>query len=229
LIENNKDLRQFSYITSHNLRGPIANLLGLTSLLDNYSIKDPTLVQILAGIKKATNMFDETIKDLSTVLNVKDRPSIPREIINLRSVYDKLLEHNESLIKEADAKIKINVDEDIAVDFNKAYVESIFLNLLTNAIKYKSPLRQLNIEITTEDFADRVEVKFKDNGLGIDLFLYKEKLFRLYQRFHTHTEGKGFGLFLIKSQMETLGGTIDIESTVNEGTTFILNFRKNNN
>lgn len=226
LIQNNKDLRQFSYITSHNLRGPVANLLGLTNLIDNYQIQDPVLKQILDGIKKATNMFDETIKDLSTVLNVKDRGSIPREEINLETVFDKVLTQCKTLIKESEAHILVDFSQAPSINFNKAYIESILMNLLTNAIKYRSRSKALKIEITSRDEEDAVDLFFRDNGQGIDIELHKEKLFRLYQRFHDNAEGKGLGLFLVKSQIEALNGSIEIESTLGEGTLFKLRFKK---
>ena len=110
--------------------------------------------------------------------------------------------------------------------FNKSYLESIFLNLVTNALKYRSPARKLIISVTTENQQGNVIMKFSDNGTGIDVELQKEKIFQLYQRFHEHVEGRGLGLFLIRSQMEALGGSITIESKVNEGTTFTLTFKK---
>lgn len=226
LIQNNKDLRQFSYITSHNLRGPIANLLGLTNLLDIYKVEDSTLSKIMDGIKKAATNFDETIKDLSTVLNVKDRPSIPKEEIQLTTIHKKILDQCKTLLKESDAKITTDFSKAPSVNFNKAYLESIFLNLLTNAIKYRSSSAPLNILISTNENNGEVILKYKDNGRGIDLHLHKEKIFGLYQRFHQNTEGKGLGLFLIKSQMEALNGSIEVESKIDEGTLFILRFKK---
>ncbi len=226
LIQNNKDLKQFSYITSHNLRGPIASLLGLSSLLDNYAIKDPTLKQILAGIKKATHMFDDIIKDLTKVLNIKDHISIPQEDLMIASALEKGIAQNETMILEIGAQIDSQFNNALTVKFNKAYLESIFFNLISNAIKYRSPSRALKIVITSEIINDDVILKFSDNGLGLNVELYKERLFRLYQRFHDHAEGKGLGLFLIKSQMEALNGSIDIESTVGVGATFILKFKK---
>lgn len=226
LIQNNKDLKQFSYITSHNLRGPIANLLGLSSLLDNYEIKDETLKQILNGIKKATFMFDEIIKDLTKVLNIKDHTSIPRENLDILSALEKGIAQNETMILETETEIKVDFIKAPMLNFNKAYLESIFFNLISNAIKYRSPARSLKIFISSEYINDEVVLKFCDNGLGLDVELYKERLFRLYQRFHDHAEGKGLGLFLIKSQMEALNGSIDIESSVGIGTTFILKFKR---
>jgi PAS domain S-box-containing protein len=226
LIQNNKDLKQFSYITSHNLRGPIASLLGLSSLLDNYKVEDPTLQQILAGIKKATHMFDDIIKDLTKVLNIKDHISIPQEDLSVSDALNKGIAQNETMIIEINAKIESDFSAAPIIRFNKAYLESIFFNLISNAIKYRSPSRELKINVTTEIIENEIVLRFSDNGLGLDVNLYKDRLFRLYQRFHDHAEGKGLGLFLVKSQMEALNGSIDIESTVGSGVTFILRFQK---
>jgi len=226
LLQNNKDLRQFSYITSHNLRGPIANLLGLTNLLDNFKVQDATLSKIMDGIKKAATNFDETIKDLATVLNVKDRPSIPKEEILFTTLHEKIIEQYRLLIEESKATIEVDFSKAPSVNFNKAYLESIFSNLFTNAVKYRSKYVPLTISVSSEDDEQETILKFKDNGRGIDLKLHKEKIFGLYQRFHQNTEGKGLGLFLIKSQMEALNGSIDVESESDQGTTFVLRFKK---
>jgi len=226
LIQNNKDLKQFSYITSHNLRGPIANLLGLSSLLDHYEIKDESLKQILAGIKKATFMFDDIIKDLTKVLNIKDHISIPQEELDILAALEKGIAQNETMIHETSTEIITDLTKRPTLKFNKAYLESIFFNLISNSIKYRSPARKLKITISSEIAGDEVVLKFNDNGLGLDIELYKERLFRLYQRFHDHAEGRGLGLFLIKSQMEALNGSIDVESKVGTGTTFILRFKR---
>jgi PAS domain S-box-containing protein len=226
LIQNNKDLRQFSYITSHNLRGPIASLLGLTNLIDNYRIEDPVLGKILEGVKKAASRFDETITDLTAVLNIKDRPSIPKEELNLKLSFEKIMQQYEVFIKENKVLVKNDFTQAPTIHFNKAYLDSILLNLLTNAIKYRSPLRELRIDVSTEQTEEEVLLKFKDNGLGFDMELHKGKLFGLYQRFHEHVEGKGMGLFLVKSQMEALNGNIEVSSDTASGTLFTLKFKK---
>jgi PAS domain S-box-containing protein len=227
LIQNNKDLKQFSYITSHNLRGPIANLLGLSNLIENYKVDDPELKKILNGIKTATHRFDETIKDLSLVLNVRDSLSIPREQLNLSKVYEKAYMQCETDIIECRASVFTDFSKAPLVYFNKAYLESILLNLLTNSIKYRSSERKLQVFITTErNSANEIVMKFRDNGLGLNLKLHQEKLFRLHQRFHDNIEGKGLGLFLVKTQMEAMNGAIQVESEVDQGTLFTLKFRE---
>ena len=123
-------------------------------------------------------------------------------------------------------EIDIDFGKLSVIRFNKPYLESIFSNLFTNAIKYRSPDRKLKISVRIKDVGTQYQMSFEDNGLGIDLDRYRDRIFGLYQRFHEHPESKGFGLYLIKSQIEALGGTIHIESKVNVGTKFKINFLK---
>ena len=226
LSQNNKDLKQFSYVTSHNLRAPIANLLGLTTLIDQYKIPNKSLKQIIDGIKQSAIMFDDTIRDLTKVLIIKDQINIVKEKVSLTEMVNKVLSQLSITVDNNEVKVNYNFDLATFVSFNSAYLESIFQNLFTNAIKYKSPKRKLKINISSSNSIDFVTLKFNDNGIGIDTELHKEKLFKLYQRFHDNPDGKGLGLYLIKSQIEALAGTIDIESIVDGGTTFIIKFKK---
>ena len=226
LTQSNADLRQFAYITSHNLRGPIANLLGLTNLLGNYPVKNPTLVQILDGIKKAAQRFDVTVKDLTQILTIKDNVSVPSENLKFENSLKLAIEQCEDVVKESKANIHSDFNACPEVHFNKSYLDSILMNLLTNAIKYRDFSRPLQIDVETSVEKEFIVLKFKDNGIGFDANANQGKLFKLYQRFHTEREGKGMGLFLIRSQLETLGGQVSVESKINSGTTFILKFKK---
>jgi signal transduction histidine kinase len=117
---------------------------------------------------------------------------------------------------------------DIMADFSaiemihsvKPYIDSILMNLVSNAIKYRHPKRKPIITISTEQYKNYVCLSVQDNGLGIDLMKHKDKLFRLYSRFHSHVEGKGMGLYLVKTQVEALGGKVEVTSEVNHGITF---------
>ena len=104
-------------------------------------------------------------------------------------------------------------------------MESIMLNLLANSIKYKSENRKLKVTIKASQVDDSIVLTFKDNGIGIDLERNRDKIFGLYQRFHNYPDSKGLGLYLVKSQVETMEGTISIESEVNKGTSFTLTFK----
>jgi PAS domain S-box-containing protein len=225
LTQNNKDLQQFSYITSHNLRAPLSNLTGLLNLIEYIPIENPDLKEILDGFNKSTHLLNETINDLVKVIIIKDNPSIKREEVMLKEIFENVFSQLDFLIGLHKPIIKFNFDKVSFLNTNKSYLESILLNLLTNAIKYKSESRKSKITITANQVDDRVIMIFKDNGIGIDLERNKDKVFGLYQRFHDYPEGKGLGLYLVKSQVETMGGTISIESAVNIGTTFTLTFK----
>lgn len=226
LSQINKDLKQFSYVTSHNLRAPIANLLGLTTLLDQYKITSKSLKQILDGIRQSALIFDDTIKDLTNVLIIKDQINIVKENISLTEITNNVLSQLNITLDDNEVKVNYNFEEAPFANFTKAYLESVLLNLFTNSIRYKSPKRKLKINISSRDSIDFVILTFNDNGIGIDTELHKEKIFKLYQRFHDNPDGKGLGLYLIKSQIEALGSMIDIESKVDVGTTFIIKFKK---
>lgn len=227
LTEKNHNLRQFAYITSHNLRGPIANLLGLTNLLDTFKIKDETLLQIINGVKVATAMFDETIKDLALALSLRDNPAIQIEIVDFGDIFEKVKTLSEISLRDCEAELDIDFTGAPKITFNRYYLESILINLLTNAIKYKDDSRRLKISLKSWTEGDHTLLSFSDNGIGFDSEVQKEKLFQLYQRFHIHKEGKGLGLFLIKSQLDALGGSIKVQSKPGWGTIFTIVFASN--
>lgn len=225
LTQNNKDLKQFSYITSHNLRAPLSNLIGLLNLIEDIPIDNPELEEILTGFNKSTHLLNETINDLVKVIIIKDNPSMQKEEVSLKEVFENVFSQLSFQIELHKPIIKLKFDRVPLLITNKAYIESILLNLLTNSIKYKSENRKLKISITAEQIDHQIMLTFKDNGIGIDLERNREKVFGLYQRFHNYPDSKGLGLYLVKSQVETMGGTISIESEVNKGTTFIITFK----
>ena len=225
LTQNNKDLKQFSYITSHNLRAPLSNLTGLLNLIEDIPIENEELTEILNGFNKSTQLLNETINDLAKIIIIKDNPSIQKEGVLLKDIFENVFFQLRFQIESHKPIIKIDLEKVSAIKINKAYIESIFLNLLTNSIKYRSENRRLKITITADIVDETVVLTFTDNGLGIDLERNRDKIFGLYQRFHKHPDSKGLGLYLVKSQVETMGGSITIESEVNKGTTFTLTFK----
>ena len=225
LTQNNKDLKQFSYITSHNLRAPLSNLIGLLNLIEDIPVNNPELEEILAGFSKSTHLLNETINDLVKVIIIKDNPSMQKEEVSLKEVFENVFNQLSFQIELHKPIIKLKFDRVPLLNTNKAYIESILLNLLTNSIKYKSENRKLKISITAEQIDHKAILTFKDNGIGIDLERNRDKVFGLYQRFHNYPDSKGLGLYLVKSQVETMGGTISIDSEVNKGTTFTITFK----
>ena len=224
LTQNNKDLKQFSYITSHNLRAPLSNLIGLLNLIEDIPINDSELLEIINGFKKSTHLLNETINDLVKIIVIKDKISIQKENVTINEVVEHVFSQLKFQIEQSKPILKLNFDEADTIYTNKAYLESILINLLTNSIKYKSETKKLKISITIKKINNSTILKFKDNGIGIDLKRNSEHIFGLYQRFHDYPDSKGLGLYLVKSQIESLGGTISIESEVNKGTEFTLTF-----
>lgn len=225
LTQNNKDLKQFSYITSHNLRAPMSNLTGLLNLIEDISIEDPELNEIINGFSKSTHLLNETIEDLTKVMIIKDNTSIEKENISLKEVFENVFHQLTNQVEKSKPILKLNLEDVSIINTNKAYLESILLNLLTNSLKYKSNDRILKINITALQVGNTIKLIFKDNGIGIDLNKNKDKIFGLYQRFHDYPDSKGLGLYLVKSQVEAMKGTISIESQVNKGTTLTLTFK----
>lgn len=227
LTQNNKDLKQFSYITSHNLRAPLSNLTGLLNLMDDMVIEDLELREIINGFSKSTHLLNETINDLVKVVIIKDNPSIEKEKVLIKEIFENVFNQLSFLIGLHKPILKIDLEEVTILNINKSYLESIFLNLLTNSIKYRAENRQLRVTISSKVVEDDLILTFKDNGIGIDLQRNKDKIFGLYQRFHNHPDSKGLGLYLVKSQVEAMGGTITVESEIGKGTIFTIIFKNN--
>lgn len=229
LTQNNKDLKQFSYITSHNLRAPLSNLTGLLNLINDIKIDNPELKEIINGFSSSTNLLNDTINDLVKVIIIKDSPSISKEKILISEVVTNVLSQLNNLLNLHKPEINLDLEKTPYLVTNKSYFESIVLNLLTNAIKYRPKDKTLKIEIASKEVNNKVILSFKDNGIGIDLERNKDKVFGLYQRFHNYPDSKGLGLYLVKSQVESMGGIIEIESEVNIGTKFTITFKNEKN
>ncbi|WP_247237601.1 PAS domain-containing sensor histidine kinase [Telluribacter sp. SYSU D00476] len=226
LTLTNNDLRQFTFITSHNFRAPLSNLIGLLDLMQDIPVENPLLAELITGLQTSTNALNNTINDLTDILIIKSSHSKSGEPIRLREVFDKITNQLSIALVEAQADVSFDDTQVPVVNYDRSYIESIFLNLLSNSIKYRSYDRKLKISITTREIENGIQLVFSDNGIGIDLKRYGNRLFGLYQRFHDRPNSKGFGLYLIKSQIESLGGSIQVESKVNEGTSFIITFKK---
>ncbi len=220
MTEKNQDLEQFSYITSHNLRAPVARIQGLLSVFNQANMADEFNKEILGHLYLSARGLDEILKDLTNILSIR-KTLLVKEKINLRKIIDSEINNLKDLIQESSAQINVDlsaIDEIYAI---KVYVQSIVHNLLSNAIKYRSHSNAL--QITIKSCIDRelgfICISIADNGLGFaspDPY----KIFGLYQRMHTHVEGKGLGLYLVKTQLEAISGRIEVESEVNQGTTF---------
>ena len=222
LINKNNDLMQFNYIVSHNLRAPIANILGLVSVL-NYQNSESETKKIIEYIGQSIFKMDDLVKDLNEMLAIRSLISSKKEIVNIENVIDSIFHSIEKQRVESNAIINVDIKKDATKILTvKSYFESIFYNLLSNAIKYRSPLRQLELSVIIKKENDKFKIKISDNGIGIDLVQNGKDLFGLYKRFNVEQEGKGLGLYMVKKQIEAINGEIKIESELNKGTTFLI-------
>lgn len=222
LTRSNSDLIQFSFITSHNLKAPLSNIRGLLHVLQ----MDPDsgdAAAVLQMIDISAQKLEDTITDLAKILFIRNNTEIPKRELNIRTVFDRVNRNFIEAENDIHAKISLNLSEP-TVSFNEAYLESIFINLISNSIKYRHGSRPLHIQISTSRRGAGVRLEFADNGTGIDMSRHQDRLFGMYQRFHSNSEGQGLGLFIIKAQVQALGGTIKVVSSVGEYARFIIDF-----
>ena len=228
LIKHNNELRQFSFSVSHNLRGPVASVLGLLALIDPKSIAGEN-VEIFKHIQSSTERLDFIIKDLIKIIDIRQDIFQIRQKISLdqefKSIHD-ILEHE---IYTHHVAFRNDFSRCEVIYSVKPMIHSILYNLVTNSIKYRSLDQPPVIEISAEEYKDHFILIVKDNGLGIDLNTHRDNMFKLYRRFHRHVEGRGLGLYLVKLQCEALGGTVEVESELNKFTRFTLRLPKPEN
>ncbi|ALJ00905.1 PAS domain-containing sensor histidine kinase [Rufibacter tibetensis] len=229
LHRKNSDLQQFTYIVSHNLRTPVANAIGLANLLAGADRTSATFDKSLSFLRLSLYRMDTVLRDMNTILSVRDRRgNIEREQVNFKEVILQAMSALEGQLREAGATINLDITDGLEVKVNKAYLYSIVSNLLSNSIKYRADGRRLEINIKCRKKpAGGVDATFSDNGSGFDLQKNRENVFRLYKRFHTQTEGRGMGLFLIKSHLDSMGGSIEVSSQEGRGTSFLINLPTN--
>ncbi len=225
LYLQNQDLQQFNYIVSHNLRAPVANLMGLSSILQRIEPGSARFAQGLLNLDKSARRLDDVISDLNKILAVRtDSQSETREQVYLPQVAAEVVQSLQHLLDLNKAEVKLDLSDEDVLWANRAYVYSILHNLVSNAIKYKSVQRDLLIEVISVKQRNGLRLEVRDNGSGMDLEKVRPKLFQLYKRFHSGPEGKGIGLYLVKMQVNAIGGTIDVESAPEAGTTFTIDF-----
>jgi len=219
LIQRNKDLEQFAYIISHNIRGSVANMLGLADFWNPHSENKKEQEFIFKGIKSSMKKLDDVIKDLNYILQFKHGENEQKDIVNFSQLVEDIKQSMAGVIEKEETEIKCDFEVKEIVTI-KSYLYSIFYNLIANSIKYKKKGTPAVIEIMSRDAYGQTELVFKDNGIGIDLDKYGDKVFGLYKRFNQEKEGKGMGLFMVKTQVEALAGRIHVHSEPGRGCEF---------
>lgn len=222
----NKNLKLLTYSTSHDLRSPVASLQMVFDLLDMSKIEDAETREILEtmnivtqNLKKTLNNYLDTIeseeKDLDTVI----------DDVDLQDVFRNVTTSIDALIQGSQTKFKVNFTAFSKVRFSRVYMESVFLNLITNSIKYSKPGTFPLVSITTRLWEGKMQLVFSDNGKGFDPIMVKDKMFGLREKFTDQQDSKGIGLYLVHNNIQSMGGKIDVESEIDKGATFTITFK----
>jgi PAS domain S-box-containing protein len=223
----NTQLIDFCNIVSHNLRAPLLNISMLVDYIDQSEDEEERQM-VHDKIKPVVNHLMEVFNELVESIQIQREGGIEVDKVNLKGCLDKILIGFEAQIKEYGADIELDDSEAPIIYFPHKYLESIIANLVSNALKYKSPEYKPIIKITTKKVNDTALLSISDNGLGIDLDLHRNNMFKIRKTFHRHPDAKGFGLFMIKTQIESMGGKIWVESKPNIGSTFFVEFNNQN-
>ncbi len=223
LIVRNNQLADFAQITSHNLRAPVSNLNALLTFYLESNDEDEKRF-LFKKFESVINHLTLTLNTLVEAIKIRNSVGKKQENIKFDDVLTKTKEILSAEILETAAQITANFSEIPEIRYYKIYLESIFLNLLDNAIKYRAKDRPPEITVKSMTFKGRTKLVISDNGLGINLERHGEKIFGLNKVFHRHPEAKGLGLYMTKTQVEAMGGEISVTSTVNEGSTFTIIF-----
>lgn len=222
LIHSNRELEKFAYITSHNLRAPVVNIISLIELLDMEGIGDANNKIIIEKVQQSVNRLENTLNDLIEVVTAKKQALAQKTTIKISEVCNDVLSNLESQLTKVDADVILNFEGKDEILYVRGILESVLQNLITNAIKYRNTEKKLKIEISTHTDNEYTYLYVRDNGIGFDSNTLGHKLFKLYERLHYHIEGKGMGLYLIKTQIESLNGKIEVYSKPLQGALFTI-------
>lgn len=221
LTTRNLELQEFSYILSHNIRLPISQMTGLINLCRMDSANSPVSPEMLDHLEKASGDLNQVVGDLNETLIVRRKVEHFAEFTSIPEILAQVLRLLNDEIVHTRAKVDCYFTGGETINAVKCYIDSIIYNLISNAIKYRSPKRRATVTFRTERAGGWLCLVVTDNGLGIDLANTDPyKIFGLYQRMHTHVEGKGLGLYMVKAQVEAMKGRIEVRSELDEGSEF---------
>ena len=223
LSAQNTQLLDFCNIVSHNLRGPLTNMAMLVEFINDSN--DYEEIKLLTS--KLTPVIDSlntTFNELVESIQVRQDMEIASEQIVLQEYLQRTLDGLKMEINKTEAQIIVNFDDAPVVHYPPKYLNSIFHNLVSNALKYRSPDRKPRIELSTRRNKDSILLMVRDNGLGIDLTKHIDSVFKIGKVFHKHPNAKGLGLYMTKTQIEAMNGKIWVESIPDEGAVFYVVF-----
>ncbi|GAA3990747.1 PAS domain-containing sensor histidine kinase [Hymenobacter antarcticus] len=224
LVTQNLDLQQFTYIVSHNLRAPLASALGLADLLGTEEPGSPHFEQARTHLHTSLSQLDQVLRDMNTILTIRDQKNLAgAKEVPLAKVVQQVVHNLQEVMEQCGGTVRVDIPADLTLRANRAYLYSIFFNLLSNAITYRAEERPLEVSVTaTGGEGQPTQITVADNGSGFDRERAGDDVFKLYKRFHPHRPGRGMGLYLTKTHVESMGGNISVQSRVDEGARFTI-------
>jgi PAS domain S-box-containing protein len=225
LSRMNEELKHLTYTTSHDLRSPVNNLMSLFSMIDLSRINDGETRELITYLQSAGIKLKDLLNNYVDLLSAKDVNDAELTQVDLQKTLDTVIYDIASLLATSKTNIKSDFGKATGVYFNSAGLHSVFLNLITNSIKYARPDSLPEISITSEKIPGFTRIVYHDNGIGFDLEKVRGRIFGLHQKFHDHGDSKGIGLYLVYSTLTRSGAQIEVESRVNEGAQFTILIR----
>lgn len=226
VLRKNRELREFSYVCSHDVRAPVKNLLSLLQLLEEVPGQPAQARSLMELLRRSTEQLDGKLNDLIYVLQHQGDADISRERCRLQEVLNRTLESIGQLIGEAGATVEADFSQAPELLFSRTYLESVLLNLISNSLRYADPNRSPRIRLHSRIEQGRLCLDIEDNGQGFPLEQVKDRVFGLFQKFSNHPESRGMGLYLVRSMLSALGADIELSSTPGEGTRILLRFSR---
>ncbi|HEY8399905.1 MAG TPA: PAS domain-containing sensor histidine kinase, partial [Cytophagaceae bacterium] len=219
----NADLDNFVYTASHDLKAPVSNIEGLITGLEDYlnekSLITEDIRMMIKLINQSVMKFRDTIKDLTEITKIQKNLEDDVSDVSCEEILNDVKLSISDMISSTNAIIHTHLGDCRHIKFSRKNLKSIIYNLLSNAIKYRSPDRTPEIYIRFDKVDGYYLLIVKDNGLGLTSE-QKLKVFNMFKRLHTHVEGTGIGLYIVKRIIENVGGKIEVESEKGVGSTF---------
>lgn len=224
LTRTNNDLDTFVYTASHDLKVPIANIEGLLDALGRELHEahiGETIPHLMRMMQEAVARFQQTIGHLTDIARLQQESSLEHERTSLPAIVADVQLDLAPLLQATAAQLTTDLADVPELPLSTKNLRSVVYNLLSNALKYRAPGRRPTVHIRCRRQGDAAVLTVQDNGLGLDE-RQQQRLFKLFQRLHTHVEGSGVGLYMVKKMVENVGGTVRVQSTAGVGSTFIV-------
>ena len=218
----NRELEELAYVAAHDLKAPVTNLNVLIEMIDTHSIQGDKDIELFNKLKNNIEQVYKKVFSLNDVINFKTTLKDKKELLEFKRVFKEVEQSILDQLNSTNTTLDVDFSECPEIEYPPLHLNRILHNLLTNSMKYKSPDRLLKIEVKTRKINGSVCLNVKDNGLGFDAEKQGGKVFGLFKRLHTHVEGVGVGLYIVKSIVEAHGGKIEVISRPNEGALFTI-------